>query len=101
MVPQKILDENHARNCITAADESGLTRTQWARRNGIDARSLHGWWLALGRKDARRQPPLRLVELLPEPAPSYKIHVGPFQVEVGQPFEEQSLRRLLQLVASC
>lgn len=105
MKRRRIHDMAEARACLEAIATSGLTRTQWAHQNGIDGRSMQGWWLALEGKRSRRRPTeLRLVEVVAMPAPEpsrYAIRCGPFSVDVDEHFDEGVLRRLLAVVASC
>ena len=48
-------------------------------------------------------PAPRLVELVAvgEPSASYAVRCGRFVVEVGERFDEETLLRLLQVVAAC
>lgn len=105
---RKIEDEQDARACLKRVAESGMERTPWARANGVDARSLHAWWLALERRKKHEcgltRSSVRLVEVVAEPAParaSYWIHVDGMVVEVDDNFQEATLRRLLAAVQSC
>lgn len=43
MAGRKIEDEAEARSCLKAAVASGEGRAVWARRHGIDGRSLNAW----------------------------------------------------------
>ena len=103
MERRRIRDELDACACLDAAAGSGLPRAQWARDNGIDARSLQIWRLIVERKRAARPAPLRLVELTAPPGrpATYAVCVGEFRVEVGDDFADATLRRLLSVVASC
>ena len=101
MAGRKIHDHADAERCLRAADAAGLTITEYARQHGIDGRSLHAWSLNLSR---RRRPPaeLRLVELVPEAMPArYVVRCHEFEVEVDAAFDENTLGRLLRLVAAC
>jgi hypothetical protein len=79
-------------------------RAEWARDNGVDARSLNAWRLNLERGADGRTPP-RLVELVAAPAPRpsarYTVRVGDLAVEVDDGFDDDVLRRLISVVASC
>lgn len=94
---RKVRNDEDARICLEAAAASGLPRADWARRNGVDARSLNAW-----RVNLERERP-RLVELVPNrPATArYTVRYGDFEVEVDDQFEADVLRRLLEVVASC
>ena len=105
MAGRKIRDVRDAHESLAAAAASGLTRAEWARQEGIDGRSLNAWHLNLERRQDRR-PELRLVELVstaakPEPPAALRVRCGPFVVEVGVSFDEDTLARLLAVVAAC
>lgn len=107
-MPDKIRDEAHALECLAAAAEAGLTPARWAAAHGFHSRSLHGWSVALKRREALRSgqtsaPPLRLIELLPTsaPTPPFRVQVGPFSLDIPPQFDEGALHRLLRLLASC
>ena len=99
---RKIRDRQDALACLEALDTSGMMLTPWARAHGVDARSLHCWRLNLGgRRDTSR-----LVELVPEssasqPRARYILRVDDVEFEVDDPFREETLARLLDLVAPC
>ena len=105
MLRRKIQDHADARACLEAAGTSGLTRTAWAHANGVDARSLQAWRITLDGTN-RRAPsaPLRLVELVVAEAPrssTYVVRCGALAVELDDRFDDDVLRRLLAVVASC
>ena len=62
MAKRKIRDEADAQACLSAQASSGLTLSAWARREGIDGRSLNLWRVNLARWGASA-PRARLVEL--------------------------------------
>ena len=99
---RKVRDASDARACLADAAASGSPRALWARNNGVDPRSLNAWRVNLTR-GRRSAAPLRLVELVPaeEDRPAFVVRVGVFTVEVDARFEPSSLRRLLEVVASC
>lgn len=109
MPRRKIRDEQDARNCLTAASQSGLARAQWARTQGIDARSLNGWRVALERRDAKARSGLTFAEMVPPSplamrpvvAPPLRICVGHCVVEVPVDFNDDHLRRVLGGVSTC
>lgn len=107
MAKRKIRDERDARRCLAAVKESGLTRAEWARKHGIDGRSLYAWARNLERGDkktGRQQKHKGLVELIPdaEPATSrYVIRRGQLALEVDEHFDEATLARLLRVIAAC
>ncbi len=101
MAMRKVRDRAEAATLLASAARSGVERAQWARENGVDARSLNMWRLNLAR---RAGPELRLVELVsmgdtpPEPI---IVRCGLFTVEVRDGVDEGSLRRVLTAVATC
>jgi len=123
MAGRKIKDANDARRCVSAADASGMTLTEWARDEGIDARSLHAWRmnLKLDKKTrrsktrptksaaAKTRGSARMVELVPSVSVSrpqatrarYAVRCGALSIELGEDFEDETLRRLVRVVASC
>ena len=96
---RKVRNGEDARSCLKAVEASGLPRAAWARRNGVDARSLNAWRVNL----ERERPRPGQVELVPtRPAAArYTVRFGDFEVEVDERFEADVLRRLLEVVASC
>mgnify|MGYP006899579793 FL=1 len=99
---RKIRDAADARRCLEAAATSGLDRVEWARRHGVDARSLNAWRVNLSRRAEVK--PLRLVELVAPPGQSagrYVLHVGELSIELDDAFREDTLERLLRVVAGC
>lgn len=111
MERRKIRDESDARACLTAVKASGLSSVAWCRSAGVDGRSLRAWTINLERsanstsKRVRTTRPLQLVELVPcapaRPGPRYVVRVGSHGVEVDERFEERTLRRLVEVLASC
>lgn len=95
---RKIRNREDAERCLNAAAAAALSPTEWARRNGVDGRSLHCWRLAM---EARRPPAmLQLVELttdVPRPA-SYTVRCGRFEVDVPHSFDDTEFARLLRVV---
>lgn len=80
----------------------------WARAHGIDGRSLNAWQVNFARRGVPRLRGAgpKLVELVAA-APRtvarapYVLHVGGVGLEVGDSFDEQSLRRLVGVLKSC
>jgi hypothetical protein len=107
MSARRIVDEADARACLAAMATTGEALRLWARRHGVDGRSLHAWQLNLSglRRSSRTRAPVKLVELVPAPAtPSsrhYTLRVGEVSIEVGDDFDAETLRRLLGIVRAC
>lgn len=104
VVGRKVRDAVEAAELLAAAEASQMERADWARTNGIDARSLNMWRLNLGRH--RQEPPsLRLVELVAASeasrTPPVVVRCGPFAVEVAADVDHDLLRRVLAAMASC
>lgn len=107
MAGRKIMDEAEARSCLQGVAASGEGLAVWARRHGIDGRSLNAWRVNLERAGwvLRSAPELRLVELVastPRPvAPGCRVRCGSLVVEVDADFDDEVLVRLLTAVAAC
>ena len=109
MPGRKIADETDAHACLEAAARSALSRAEWARAHGVDARSLNAWRMNLARRD-QPDPPgstLRLVELVAEGAAErtvgsgLRLVLGDMVVEVDRGFDASTLGRVLDVVARC
>jgi len=102
MARRKIASEAEARRCLAAVESSALTLADWARAEGIDGRSLNMWRLNLARKTDEASVP-RLVELVSSAprASGYVVRCGPFTVELGDDFNQDTLLRILEVVAAC
>jgi hypothetical protein len=102
MAGRKVRGEAEAHQCLAEVEASGLSLAAWARREGIDGRSLSMWRVNLARRGAK--PGQRMVELVPS-APKtparYLIRRGEFAVEVGDDFEQDTLFRILDVVSAC
>ena len=105
MEPRKIRDAADAQECLAAAAATGQTPTEWARAQGVDARSLNCWRLGPPKREQRA---VRLVELVPTvqvpvapPHCRYLVHTGAFSIEVESSFDPQVLGQLLRVVAAC
>jgi len=96
---RKVQSREDARYCLEAAAASGLPRAEWAKQNGVDARSLNAWRVNL----ERGQSAPRLVELIPREtvATRYTVRFGDFSVDVDAGFDAGTLRRLLGVVTTC
>jgi transposase-like protein len=108
MAGRRIFNEQDARRCLAAVRSSRSALAVWARAHGVDGRSLNAWRVNL---ESRGEPRPRavvakLVELVPAATAAaarhpYVLHVGGVELEVGDNFNEQSLRRLVGLLKSC
>ncbi len=105
MERRKIRDAADAQECLAAAATASQPPTEWARANGVDARSLNCWRLGPPKRAPRE---IQLVELVPTPTPApvtppsrYLVHVGEFSIEVDASFDPQILGKFLRVVAEC
>jgi len=109
MAGRKIFNEQDARRCLAAVKSSRADLATWAGSHGIDGRSLNLWRVNLSRRGTsspRAVKPVQLVELVPAvprnvPRAPYVLRVGGVELEVGDQFDEQSLRRLVGILKSC
>lgn len=101
MAGRRIRDRAEALKFLEAAARSGVSRAEWARRNGLDGRSLNAWRLNVER--TAEQPAVRMLELVPtmRVEATYRVVCGTFVVEVEGNFDDQVLGRLLSVVAAC
>lgn len=108
---RKVLNHDEAVRLLRDAEASGLERADWARRQGVDPRSLNLWRVNLARRGAVPVTP-GFVELLPRasapPAatatarcPGVRVRVGELVVEVDAAFDPATLQRVLAVVATC
>ena len=104
---RKIVDEREARVCLAAVAKSGELRRVWARRHGIDPRSLRAWDMNLARQTGGRAQSgaVRLVELVPVPTQHamsrFTVRIGELALEVGDDFDPDALRRMVLVLRSC
>jgi hypothetical protein len=100
---RKIVDARDARACVKAARAAGLSLGAWARRHGVDGRSLHAWSVNLGLMASSPKP--GLIELVPTPAPPvparYVVRVGDTAIEVGDDFHDETLTRVVRVLRAC
>jgi hypothetical protein len=108
MAGRRIDDEQEARRCLAAARSARGGLATWAPAHGIDGRSLNAWRVNLERRGVprRRAVAPKLVELVPAVVASpmrarYVLRVNGVELEVGDDFNEASLRRLVCLLKSC
>jgi hypothetical protein len=100
---RKIRDRRDALACLEAMDESAMGLTPWAHAHGVDARSLNCWRLNLGWASGSG----RVVELVPDLATAfrrtarYTVRVDGVEIDVDDHFREETLVRLLEVVAGC
>jgi len=102
---RKLRHEQEAKRCVAAMKASGMSRREWARQHGIDGRSLYAWEKKVGFDKAEQREKLAgLVELIPDTRrveSRYVVQCGRFAVEVNEHFDEETLGRLLKVVAAC
>lgn len=106
MAGRRIFNEQEARRCLAAANGAAGGLAAWARSHGIDGRSLNAWGINLERRaEPRSRSAPRLVELVPAAAPAtsarYVLHVGGVDLELGDDFNDLTVRRLVRLLRSC
>lgn len=110
MAGRKVRTAEEAKALLEEAAANQVHRAEWARRQGVNPRSLNAWRLNLAREtrrkprwvESRREP--QLVELVPTTVtagPALVVRCGLFSVEVGEGFDDDALRRVLWAVASC
>lgn len=104
---RKIWGERDARACVKAAKAAGLSLGAWARRHGVDGRSLHAWSVNLARASPSPSavPKPKLIELVPTPAPRvgarFVVHLGDAVIEVGDDFHDETLARVVRVLRAC
>jgi transposase-like protein len=102
---RKLRNEQDAKRCVAEAKASGLSRSEWARQHGVDGRSLYAWEKKVGSDEPEQREKLAgLVELIPawrRVESRYVVQCGRFAVEVDEHFDEETLERLLKVVAAC
>ncbi len=92
---------------LMAAKSSRAGLAAWVRAHGVDGRSLNAWRVNLERRVVRAYEALgrswsswsrspRTAVAAP-----YVLRVGGVELEVGDGFDEQSLRRLVGVLRSC
>jgi len=108
MAGRKIANEADARACLGAVANSGLSRVDWARAHGVDARSLNAWRMNLERRGRSvASSPLRLVELVQPKATvrsegsGVRVRTGGVVIELDRDFDTEVLVAVLDLVAPC
>ena len=114
---RKIEDQDDALRCLDAAARAGLSRRDWARSAGGDARSLNAWRVNLERRELgvgpRAARALPLVELVPRrrtfehparterPGPQYCLEVDGVRLEFGEDATAATLRLVLEALRPC
>ena len=114
MARRTINDEADARACITALEASGMELRAWVAAHGIDGRSLRAWMRKLQESANAHsgEAPIRMVELVAErtcgsslpPLASVDgvvVRVGGIEIELGPNFDDDTLRRVLRVAATC
>ena len=104
MAGRKIEDETEAVAALDSIARTGLELAEWCRARDIDARSLSGWRGVLKARGYEPPEPPTFVEVVRVPverAARYTVRHGAFAVEVDEAFDEDSLGRLLRVVAAC
>jgi hypothetical protein len=101
-IRRPVRDAAEARELLREMRVRNVSLADLARERGVDGRSLNMYRLNLEPAE-QEVAPLRLVELVPTPtaASRYVVRCGELSVEVDDQFDDQVLRRLLRVVASC
>lgn len=102
---RKVVDREDAERLLDDWADSRLEFREFCEAARVDGRSLQCWRTNLGRR-AARAPGMRLVELTvtaaqPPLRAIYRVVVGEVAVEVDDGFREETLTRLLGVVARC
>ena len=102
---RKVRDHEDAVELLDALERSGRSLVDFCRARGVDGRSLNCWRHNLQRGRGASSPGLCLVELAtsrpPSRPPLYRVLLGEFEVEVDDDFRNDTLARLLAVVAAC
>ncbi len=110
---RKIEDEADARRCLAAVKRAGGDLRAWTRAHRVDGRSLNLWRLHLERRAGQSAPAtsrpaqLSVVELIPARPPRashparYAMEVAGVRLELGDDFQDDTLRRLVRVLRSC
>ena len=109
MAGRKVLNEQDASRCLTAVKASRSELGAWAREHGVDGRSLNLWRVNLERRGVLRVRAAapKMVELVVAPRPvvgpraPFVLRIGDVELEVGDHFDDASLRRLVGVIKSC
>ena len=103
---RKVPDAETAQRWLSAAERSGLTRAAWCAVEGVDARSLQAWRLALARRAARYRSHAFVEVVARVPAadsgpPPLRVHVGEIVIEVVPGFHAASLTEVVRAIRAC
>ena len=108
MPGRKIRNEAEAQQCLDRVAASNLTRVDWARQQGIDARSLNAWRLILERRQAQDETQtdrLQLIELVPSAPPATSrpltLRCGAWSIDVAADTDLVLLGKVLGVVEAC
>jgi hypothetical protein len=99
---RKVVDEEDAHELLDAWEESRGSFRAFCAEQGVDGRSLQCWRQNLGRQEDAAA--VRLVELTSPTSTaraSYRVVLGDIAIEVDDGFQEDTLTRLLAVVAGC
>lgn len=103
---RKVVDANEAEELLAEWADSGEAMSTWCGRRGINWYSLSAFKGWPGRRGADfievevEQPTAALVARSRAPS-RYRVHLGGRVVEVDQDFDDEVLRRLVQVVEAC
>jgi hypothetical protein len=104
MAGRKIQDEAEAIAALDSIARTGLELTDWCRARDIDTRSLAGWRGVLEARGYEPPQEVGFVEVVRVPierSARYSVRHGGFSVELDGDFDDDTLGRLLRVVAAC
>lgn len=107
MKGRRLRDRTEARRLLKEWELSGEPMRKWCEARGLSWGSMaqhRRFWLADQRQVQREK--VDFVEVVPTSVPGrrsarYRLFVGAGVVEVGEDFDDDTLRRLLHLMNTC
>ena len=112
---RKVRDADEARELLSAWSASGEAMTPWCAERGINWYSLSAYngWLDRERHEEEagvgheggdgfvEVVTTALAVVAPRPSARYRVLLGDRVIEVADDFDDDALRRLIRLVATC
>ena len=90
--------EDEARFALTEWESSGLTLREFALAHGIHLTKLQRWRRRLFEPTSVRFLELVTAPAAPQAVEPFRLHLGPFVVEVPPGFQNEELSRLLEVL---